>query len=232
LKFDTGCQLLIKDKTSKQEILKSLALLLTKLEDEQGIDEYGNIHISFDIFKDEEKQVLVSKVDPTKKYSGFTGQPSAEHKIVSKLPDGSKKIYYDKEVDFKDLEKTIHDAKAKKRENIPQISMSVKEYEKVLRGQPFVKHAVIEPPKPVEKPKTRVQLLQELLSKKLNVEITDLTKYINSVEYLTDEASILDFIDKKQIPVDNKVILIRYRDQETGRVSHNELYTMDLELIK
>lgn len=232
MKYDTGCQLVIKDKTSKQEILKSLALLLTKLEQEQEIDEYANIHISFDIFKDGDKQVLVSKTDPTKKYSGFNAQPSAEHKTIIKLPNGSKQITYDKEVNFKDLEKTINEAKTKKRDNIPQIAMSVKDYDALLRGQLTPKSTIIEPPKPVEKPKTRVQLLQELLSKKLKVEIADLSKYINSVEYLTDEAAILDFIDKKQIPADNKVILIRYRDQETGRISHNELYTMDLELIK
>jgi len=232
LKFDAGCQLLIKEKTSKQEILKSLALLLTKLEEEQDIDEYSNIHISFDIYKDDEKHVLVSKADPTKKYSGFNAQPNPGHKKVTKLPDGSKQITYNKEVDFHDLEKTINDAKVNKRENIPQISMSVKDYELLLRGQLSPKQTTIEPPKPVEKPKTRVQLLQELLAAKLKVEIADLSKYINSVEYLTDELSILDFIDKKQIPPDNKVILIRYRDQETGRISHNELYTMDLQLIK
>ncbi len=104
---DGGFKVTIKSKTSKEEILNHLAMALTYLETTHGIEEFSNINIYLQMYKDDERQVLIDPNNPSKQSGGFVLKPETEHKTFEVLSDGSKKVIYKKDVDFKRIQETI-----------------------------------------------------------------------------------------------------------------------------
>lgn len=67
---DGGFKVTIKSKTSKEEILNHLAMTLTYLETTHGIEEFSNINIYLQMYKDDERQVLIDPNNPSKQSGG------------------------------------------------------------------------------------------------------------------------------------------------------------------
>lgn len=131
-----GCKLVIKDKTNKEEILNAMATFLTRLEEEQGIEEFSNINVYFQIYKDEEKQILINKENLEKTYNGFSFKVNCEgsHKKIEQLEDGSKKITFNKDVNWGRINDSIEKVRNEKDNDSKTTSISITNYERLVNA--------------------------------------------------------------------------------------------------
>lgn len=241
-----GCKLVIKDKTNKEEILNAMATFLTKLEEEQGIEEFSNINVYFQIYKDEEKQILVNKDNLEKTYNGFSFKINCEgpHKKIEQLEDGSKKITFNKDVNWDRINNSIEKVRGEKDNDSKIVTISITKYERILNAyrveqleqqqkamaeRQTIRDAKL---KKEQEEKDHLRLFKEIMAKRLNIELKDLSSITTSVTCIYDKNSIEKYITLDKLPIEGKVFRITFKNKVTKKATHTEVYNMQFELIQ
>lgn len=241
-----GCKLAIKEKTSKSEILNAMALFLTQLEEHYGIEEFSNINVYMQMYKDGEKQVLVDKSNLFYTYDSFdfTLKNVPAYKTIVALADGSKKISFNKEIDYERIQKSVEATRNNSNPNpttvaIPTSMYKAKMTEIINKKKEEEEIAYQKEVQAYEarlkKEEDQRQLLEsfkEMIAKKLNTDIKNLPTYTSSIAYLKDERTMLKYISKEQIPTNMMALRVTYRNPKTREITHSEIYNLDLVLIK
>lgn len=240
---DGGYKITINEKTSKEEILNTFAKILTYLETTHGIEEFAKINLYLQMYKDDERQMLV---DTNNILSGETGRilkPEKPHKTFQQLTDGSKKVIFDKGLNGKRLEDTvssfIQNPSIKTTSTMIPVS-KMEAYRKKMkkREEELIKKREEERQdlhaKEQAKRDHEIAILngfKTFIANKLGCNINELQLYTTSIAHLKDRKTILKYLDGKPIPSSEEAFRVTYKDLTTKKASFVEIYSMDLEFL-
>ncbi len=239
---DGGFKMTIREKTSKEEILNQLAMTLTYLETTHGIEEFSNINIYLQIYKNDERQMLIDPNNPSKQSGGFSLKPETEHKTFETLADGSKKITYKKDVDFKRIQETIEQlikqpALSKyKPISIKKVEEARNQHESYLKEQrkkAEEEHAqaMAERRKLEQEEKDLLNSFRQMIADKFNCDIRDLSVYTISMNFVTDKNTLKKYLGSIETPKEEKIFRVTYRDQTTKKAAYSEVYDLQKNLL-
>ncbi len=230
-----GIRITIKEKTSKEEILIAFAKILTKFEDNYGVEEFSSINLYLQMHIDGERQAIVNKDNPTQRCTQYTFSGLQNHKTVIKNEDGSKTINFRKEVDLSRIERVILDEKNNKDNEYKCISIKQYEnekkekairdeiYEKMMDEKRKQKQQEIELKQKVKE--QNLYNFKNKIAEKLGCKIEDLHHHTTVINYFTNKQIISKYSNEAE------VLKVRYRDPVTKVPAQTELYDINQNLI-
>lgn len=239
---DGGFKITIKEKTSKEEILNNIAMVLTYLETTHKIEEFSNFNLYFQMYKDDQRQALIDPNDPTNQSGGFSLKPTSEHKTFDLLPDGSKKITYKKDVDFQRIKQTIDNVinnptpSKYKAISIKKVEAVRKQYQLELAEKRKIEQAkhekILEEINKLEQEeKELLHSFKKMIASKFHCDIRDLHIYTTSMNFITDPKTILKYLGTIETPKESKIFRVTYKDKLTKKAFLVEIYDLNKTLL-
>lgn len=240
---DGGYKITINAKTSKEEILNAFTKIFTYLQDVHGVEEFGKINLYFQMYKDDERQMLIDPTTLLADECGYNLSPEKTHKTYEDLPDGSKKISFQKTLNGERLEKTENYTIETKPFKTTSKLIAISKIDKIRLQVELEREAR----QKKENEEYQVQLLKKreiqeqenaifnnfkiFIAKKLNCNVNELQLHTTSLAYLKDKKTFLKYLKGKEIPKEEKVFRVTYKDPQTKKASTIEIFNMKLELL-
>lgn len=245
-----GYKISIKGKTSIQEILENIAGTLVRLEENHGIEEFGGINFYCQLYKNEEKQILMSNTEVGGYIGGATKDAKGDHKKIKNINNNTKEVTYNKGVNIKQLEDHVNNIKESlsPEKNLDYKATSTKVFNRIINDYykekelELAKKQRIQREKQVKREeecqkerqdfsekisKLKKENLQKLGIKKIN----KFNKYFSAAGELKTKKGILKYLKEDQIPSVLPCYRLGVRNGFEGDVIASRIYDNDLNFI-
>lgn len=173
---------------------------------------------------------------------GFALKPETEHKTFEVLSDGSKKVTYKKDVDFKRIQETIDNliklpALSKyKSVAVKKVDEAREQHELLLKEQREKEQEVYEKKLADRKiaeqrEKDLLNSFRQMIADNIGCSVQDLSKYTTSMNFVIDKKTIIKYLGDIEIPREEKIFRVTYKDKESKKALYSEIYDLQKNLL-
>jgi hypothetical protein len=194
------------------------------------------------MYKNDKRQALCNDLDTLNTLKGYALKPTIEHKTFEDLSNGSKKVVYTKDVDFERIKKTV-DALVQRPSVSEYKAIAVKDIEEIRQAQNALlkqqrkqaheayEKKLTEQKRLEQEEKNRLLSFKQMIATKLNCALIELPSYTTSMNLVTDRKTILKYLGPIEMPKEETIFRVTYRDNISKKASYAEAYDVQHNLL-